>query len=36
LRVALSFVDYVKEFPYFRAGVLPRFEGMGLRIPSAG
>ena len=27
----LSFVDYVKEFPYFRDEVLPRLEKMGLR-----
>jgi alkanesulfonate monooxygenase SsuD/methylene tetrahydromethanopterin reductase-like flavin-dependent oxidoreductase (luciferase family) len=29
----LSFVDYVKEFPYFRDEVLPRLERMGLRQP---
>ena len=27
----LSFVDYVKEFPYFRDEVIPRLEKMGLR-----
>jgi dimethylsulfone monooxygenase len=30
----LSFVDYVKEFPYFRDEVIPRPERMGLRQPS--
>lgn len=30
----LSFVDYVREFPYFRDEVLPRLEAMGLREPS--
>ena len=29
----LSFVDYAKEFPYFRDEVLPRLEKMGLRQP---
>lgn len=29
----LSFVDYAKEFPYFRDEVLPRLERMGLRKP---
>ena len=29
----LSFVDYVKEFPYFRDEVIPRLERKGLRIP---
>ncbi len=32
----LSFVDYAKEFPYFRDEVLPRLERMGLRQPFAG
>lgn len=32
----LSFVDYVKEFPYFRDEVIPRLERMGLRQPFAG
>jgi FMNH2-dependent dimethyl sulfone monooxygenase len=27
----LSFVDYVKEFPYFRDEVIPRLERLGLR-----
>jgi len=27
----LAFVDYVKEFPYFRDEVLPRLEKKGLR-----
>ena len=29
----ISFVDYVKEFPYFRDEVLPRLEARGLRVP---
>ncbi len=29
----LSFVDYVKEFPYFRDEVIPRLEQKGLRQP---
>ena len=29
----ISFVDYVKEFPYFRDEVLPRLESKGLRMP---
>ncbi len=29
----LSFVDYVKEFPYFRDEVIPRLEARGLRLP---
>jgi len=29
----LSFVDYAKEFPYFRQEVLPRLERKGLREP---
>lgn len=29
----LCFVDYVKEFPYFRDEVLPRLEAKGLRPP---
>ncbi len=32
----LSFVDYAKEFPYFRDEVLPRLEKMGLRQPFRG
>lgn len=30
----LAFVDYVKEFPYFRDEVLPRLEKKGLRRPA--
>ena len=29
----LSFVDYAKEFPYFRQEVFPRLERKGLRLP---
>ena len=29
----LAFVDYAKEFPYFRDEVIPRLERMGLRQP---
>ena len=29
----ISFVDYVKEFPYFRDEVIPRLEAKGLRRP---
>ena len=29
----LSFVDYLREFPYFRDEVIPRLEAKGLRIP---
>ncbi len=29
----LSFVDYAKEFPYFRDEVMPRLEARGLRQP---
>ncbi len=29
----LAFVDYAKEFPYFRQEVLPRLEAKGLRQP---
>ena len=29
----LAFVDYAKEFPYFRQEVLPRLEAKGLRTP---
>ena len=31
----ISFVDYVKEFPYFRDEVIPRLEAKGLRKPVA-
>ena len=29
----LAFVDYAKEFPYFKAEVIPRLEALGLRQP---
>ena len=29
----LSFVDYAKEFPYFRQEVMPRLAAKGLRQP---
>ena len=29
----LAFVDYAREFPYFRQEVLPRLEARGLRAP---
>ncbi len=32
--VALGFVNYLAEFPYFRDEVLPRLERAGLRVPS--
>lgn len=32
----LAFVDYAKEFPYFRDEVIPRLERKGLRKPVAG
>ncbi|MBN7795576.1 LLM class flavin-dependent oxidoreductase [Parahaliea mediterranea] len=32
----LAFVDYAKEFPYFRDEVLPRLERKGLRQPFTG
>ena len=31
----VTFVNYVKEFPYFRDEVLPRLERLGLRQPAA-
>ena len=31
--VALSFVNYLDDLPYFRDEVLPRLERMGLREP---
>jgi FMNH2-dependent dimethyl sulfone monooxygenase len=31
--VALSFVDYAEEFPYFRDNVLPILEAHGIRRP---
>ena len=33
--VALGFVNYLAEFPYFRAEVLPRLERAGVRVPAA-
>ena len=30
----LSFVDYVREFPYFRDEVMPRLDRLGLRAPA--
>lgn len=32
--LALGFVNYVDEFPYFRDEVLPRLERLGLRVPA--
>jgi dimethylsulfone monooxygenase len=32
--IAISFVNYLAELPYFRAEVLPRLERLGLRIPA--
>lgn len=32
----LAFVDYAREFPYFRDEVLPRLERKGLRQPFTG
>jgi hypothetical protein len=29
--LAINFVDYLKELPYFAAEVLPRLEKLGLR-----
>ena len=31
--IAVSFVNYGDEFPYFRDEVLPRLEKLGLRQP---
>jgi FMNH2-dependent dimethyl sulfone monooxygenase len=31
--LALSFVDYLAELPYFTQEVLPRLERLGLRAP---
>lgn len=33
--LALGFVNYLDEFPYFRDEVLPRLEALGMREPSA-
>lgn len=32
--LALNFVDYLAELPYFAAAVLPRLEQLGLRVPA--
>jgi alkanesulfonate monooxygenase SsuD/methylene tetrahydromethanopterin reductase-like flavin-dependent oxidoreductase (luciferase family) len=32
--LALNFVDYLAELPYFVAEVLPRLERLGLRVPT--
>lgn len=32
--LALNFVDYLAELPYFAEAVLPRLERLGLRTPS--
>jgi FMNH2-dependent dimethyl sulfone monooxygenase len=34
--LAINFVDYLKELPYFSAEVLPRLERLGLRTRSDG
>ncbi len=31
----VAFVDYLAEFPYFAAEVLPRLERLGLRVPAS-
>jgi len=33
--VAMGFVNYLAEFPYFRDEVLPRLERAGVRAPRA-
>jgi dimethylsulfone monooxygenase len=33
--IAVSFVNYLDELPYFCAEVLPRLEQAGLRQPAA-
>jgi alkanesulfonate monooxygenase SsuD/methylene tetrahydromethanopterin reductase-like flavin-dependent oxidoreductase (luciferase family) len=33
--IAISFTNYLDELPYFRDEVLPRLEGLGLRVPAA-
>ena len=33
--IAISFVNYIDELPYFRDEVLPRLERLGLRTPAA-
>jgi alkanesulfonate monooxygenase SsuD/methylene tetrahydromethanopterin reductase-like flavin-dependent oxidoreductase (luciferase family) len=32
---ALSFANYLEEFPYFRDTVLPILEARGMRLPTA-
>jgi dimethylsulfone monooxygenase len=32
--LAVNFVDYLEELPYFAAEVLPRLEKLGLRTPT--
>jgi hypothetical protein len=34
--IAVSFVNYLDELPYFCAEVLPRLARLGLREPSSG
>jgi alkanesulfonate monooxygenase SsuD/methylene tetrahydromethanopterin reductase-like flavin-dependent oxidoreductase (luciferase family) len=31
--IAMGFVNYLDEFPFFRDEVLPRLERLGLRVP---
>ncbi len=33
--IAMGFVNYLDEFPFFRDEVLPRLERLGLRVPLA-
>ena len=33
--IAVSFVNYLDDLPYFRDEVLPRLERMGLRAPNS-
>ena len=33
--LAINFVDYLTELPYFAAEVLPRLERLGLRVTAA-
>ena len=33
--IAISFVNYLEELPYFRDEVLPRLERLGLRTPAS-
>jgi len=34
--LAINFVDYLKELPFFAAEVLPRLERLGLRTRADG